>query len=63
MLVLSRKMGQGILIPAYEISVQILAIKGATIRLGVSAPTEVKVLRGEVQDSVSRPTLRPPAPG
>ena len=43
MLVLSRKKNQSI------ISIEILQIKGNTIRLGINAPESVRVLRGELK--------------
>lgn len=47
MLVLSRKKNETIIIDG-RIKVEILKIKGNTIRLGISAPKDVKVLRGEL---------------
>ena len=48
MLVLSRKKNQSIVIDG-NISIEILQIKGNTIRLGISAPDNVRVLRGELK--------------
>ncbi len=48
MLVLSRKINEEVIIDG-RIRVQILQIKGGTIRVGISAPDEVKILRGELQ--------------
>lgn len=48
MLVLSRKKDQSILIDG-QIEIQVLQIKGNTIRLGVSAPGDVRILRGELK--------------
>ncbi len=47
MLVLSRKKNETIVIDGC-IKVEVLKIKGNTIRLGISAPVDVKVLRGEL---------------
>ena len=47
MLVLSRKQNQTVVI-AGQIEVEVLKIKGNTVRLGISAPNNVKVLRGEL---------------
>jgi carbon storage regulator CsrA len=47
MLVLSRKKNETILIDG-RIKVEVLNIKGNTIKLGITAPSEVKVLRGEL---------------
>jgi carbon storage regulator len=48
MLVLSRKIGERILVPHCEFSVTVVAIDGNTVRLGISAPTEIGVYREEV---------------
>ena len=47
MLVLSRKQDQDIVI-GDNIRVRVLKIKGNTIRLGIEAPRDVKVIRGEL---------------
>jgi carbon storage regulator CsrA len=47
MLVLSRKLNQEIVI-GDGIKVRILKIKGNTVRLGIDAPRDVKVIRGEL---------------
>ncbi len=47
MLVLSRKLDQDILI-GDNIRIRVLKVKGNTIRLGVEAPRDVKVVRGEL---------------
>jgi carbon storage regulator CsrA len=48
MLVLTRKINEEVIIDG-SIRVQIWQIKGGTIRVGISAPEEVKILRGELQ--------------
>lgn len=48
MLVLSRKKNQTILIDG-QIEIEVLQIKGNSIRLGIKAPSEVRVLRGELK--------------
>ena len=47
MLVLSRKANQEIVI-GENIKVTILQVKGNTVRIGIEAPREVRVLRGEL---------------
>ena len=47
MLVLSRKKDQSIVLDG-QIEVQVLKVKGNTVRLGIKAPSHVKVLRGEL---------------
>ena len=48
MLVLSRKKNQTILIDG-QIEIEVLQIKGNNIRLGIKAPRDVRVLRGELK--------------
>jgi carbon storage regulator len=48
MLVLSRKVGERIVVPEYRLSITIVAIEGSKVRLGISAPPEVAVHREEV---------------
>ena len=47
MLVLSRKLEETILIDG-QIEIQVIRVKGNTVRLGIRAPQDVKVLRGEL---------------
>ena len=61
MLVLSRKLGQRILVPECELTVSILAIEGNGVRVGISAPDDVAVYREEVW--LRRPEHRSPATG
>jgi carbon storage regulator len=48
MLVLSRKLGERIMVPQCGMSVTVVAIEGNVVRLGFNAPTEVGVYREEV---------------
>lgn len=47
MLVLSRRIEETILIDG-RIEVQVIRVKGNTVRLGIRAPQDVKILRGEL---------------
>ncbi len=47
MLVLSRKQNQSIVI-GDNVKIQVLKISGNTVRIGVEAPDDVKILRGEL---------------
>ena len=49
MLVLSRKLNQKIKI-ADNITIEVLKVKGNTVRLGITAPMEIRVLRGELDE-------------
>jgi carbon storage regulator len=50
MLVLTRKVGEEIVIGT-NIRITVVAIKGEKVRLGIAAPKEVVVDRGEVHES------------
>ena len=54
MLILTRRPGETIRI-GDDVSVTILAVNGKQIRIGISAPTEVKVLREELHDRTRTP--------
>jgi len=47
-LVLSRKTGEQIVVSEYGISITVIAVKGNTIRLGITAPDGVPILRSEL---------------
>lgn len=50
MLVLSRRESDKVLFPSLGISVEVLRIQGNKARLGISAPTDVPILRHEIAD-------------
>jgi carbon storage regulator len=47
MLVLSRKIGEQIVVPHCEVAVTVLAVEDKTVRLGISAPAQIVVYRVE----------------
>lgn len=52
MLVLGREAGESVnlILPSGEtIKVQVVKLKGGWVRLGIDAPKEVKILRGELE--------------
>jgi carbon storage regulator len=53
MLVLARKSGQQIVIDS-DIRVTILEVQGNRVRLGISAPVDVKVDRKELEERTKR---------
>ncbi len=55
MLVLTRKLASKILI-GDDVVITVLNIQGNTVRLGISAPREIPVLRGELHDRKARGT-------
>lgn len=48
MLVLSRKLGEQVVVPCCEMTVTVVAIEGNNVRLGFTAPHQVEVYRQEV---------------
>jgi carbon storage regulator CsrA len=48
MLVLSRKVGERILVPQCGLSVTVVAVNGKTVRLAFSAPARIGIFREEV---------------
>ncbi len=48
MLVLSRKLGERVLVPHCELAVTVVAIDGNTVKLGITAPGSVGVYREEL---------------
>lgn len=51
MLVLTRKVGEGIII-GDDVKLTIVEVKGGTIRLGIDAPRNKKIYRQEVYDRI-----------
>lgn len=56
MLVLSRKTGEGFLI-GDDITIKIVESKGGTIRIGIDAPRDKKILRQEIYDKIKQENL------
>ena len=54
MLVLSRKEGESIVIPGYEIEIIVRRIDGDTVKIGIVAPMDVEVHRLEVWHAIQR---------
>jgi carbon storage regulator len=63
MLVLSRKIGERILVPDLDLAITVVAVEGNRVRLGVSAPADVPVYREEIWNRICRPVHSPPAKG
>ncbi len=53
MLVLSRKVGEKILI-GKDIAITVVRITGGGVRIGVEAPSELAVVREELKDELER---------
>ncbi len=56
LLVLARKSNESINI-GDDIVITVLSIEGGTVKLGVEAPKEVKLLRGEVYERITKANL------
>jgi carbon storage regulator len=52
MLVLSRKLGERIIVPHCDMSITVVAIEGNTVRLGITAPSQVGIYREELWQRV-----------
>jgi carbon storage regulator len=61
MLVLTRKLGERILVPDCELAVTVVAVEGNKVRLGISAPAEIGVYREEVWRQICQEALASPA--
>jgi len=63
MLVLSRKLGERILVPDCALEVTVLSVQGKTVRLGITAPAALGVYREEIWRRVCRERQQTPAKG
>lgn len=56
MLVLSRKLGETIVLPTLNATIQVVEVHGNSVRIGIQAPPEVKIVRAELlRESADRP--------
>jgi carbon storage regulator len=56
MLVLSRKIGERIVVPQCKLVVTVIATKGKGVQLGISAPDDIAVYRDEVWQQLCQQT-------
>ena len=63
MLVLSRKLNEKVLFPGTEIAVQVVSVRPGVVRLGIDAPSEVKVVRAELHDATEAAKAPAERPG
>jgi carbon storage regulator len=59
MLVLSRKIGEQIVIPGSEVVITVLSCRGRAVRLGIAAPDDVAVYRRELWLRRNGATIEP----
>jgi carbon storage regulator CsrA len=48
MLVLSRHLGEKIVLPSLDVTIQVVAVKSGVVRIGIDAPPEVAIVREEL---------------
>jgi carbon storage regulator len=48
MLVLTRKCGEKVVLPQQNVTVTVLEVRGDRVRLGIEAPTDIRIHRQEV---------------
>jgi carbon storage regulator len=53
MLVLSRKLGERIVMPDIDLTLTVVAIEGNQVRVGITAPSEIGVYREELWHRVA----------
>ena len=51
MLVLSRKEAEKVLFPALGITIEVNRVQGKTVRLGIHAPDEIRIIRAELEET------------
>jgi len=63
MLVLSRKVGERIVVPDFNVVLTVVSVNGNKVRLGVSAPADVAVYREEIWRQIGEEMHDLPAKG
>jgi carbon storage regulator CsrA len=63
MLVLTRKIGERIVVPDLDLAVTVIAIEGKAVRLGISASEDLAVYREELWQRLYPETQSPPPKG
>ena len=62
MLVLSRRLKEKVVLPSLGVTIEVLAVNGRAVRLGVQAPPGVRILRQELLGPDRAPQGDGPAP-
>jgi carbon storage regulator len=63
MLILSRKIGERVLLPDHDLAITVVAVEGNRVRLGISAPPEITVYREEIWNQICQQMNSPPLKG
>jgi two-component system, OmpR family, response regulator len=58
-LVLTRRLHERLVLPGLGVTVEVVAVKGGVVRLGIQAPPDVKVVREELLDKRAAPHACP----
>jgi carbon storage regulator CsrA len=48
MLILTRKIGETVVLPSIGVSVTVMRVRGQGVRLGITAPVEIQIQREEI---------------
>ena len=51
MLILSRRESEKVLFPKLGITIEVTRVQGRTVRLGIDAPDEIRIIRGELEQT------------
>lgn len=51
MLILSRREAEKVLFPKLGITIEVTRVQGRTVRLGIEAPDEIRIIRAELEDT------------
>ena len=59
MLVLSRRVGERIVVPGLDVELTIISVEGGRVRLGIAAPHQISIRRQEQLPKSQRPEAPP----
>ncbi len=54
MLVLTRKCGEKVVLPQQEVVVTVLEVRGDRVRIGIEAPSHIRIHRYEIWQRIQR---------
>lgn len=57
MLILSRKLGESVLL-GDDVSITVLEVSKGVVKLGIDAPKEIRILRGELSEAVKEANIK-----
>ncbi len=57
MLILSRKLGESVLL-GEDVSITVLEVTKGVVKLGIDAPKEIRILRGELSEAVKEANIK-----